>query len=55
MKVLIIVGKGELIVGAGDGLVEQVKERDESHLNDHANLRVKDPTLPMLIRVSIAQ
>ncbi|KAK6624062.1 hypothetical protein RUM44_010920 [Polyplax serrata] len=48
VKALILLSKGEFIVGAGDGLVEHVRERDESHLNDHINLRVKDPTVPML-------
>lgn len=51
MKALILLGKGEIIVGAGNGLVEHVKERDESHLNDYANLRVKDPSIPMLLSV----
>lgn len=51
VRAIIILCKGELLIGSGDGVVEHVKERDESHLNDDLNLRVKDPTLPMLLPV----
>ncbi|KAL0278596.1 UNVERIFIED_CONTAM: hypothetical protein PYX00_000371 [Menopon gallinae] len=46
---IILLRKGEFLIGAGDGVVEHVKERDESHLCDDLNLRVKNPTLPMLV------
>lgn len=53
VRAIILLGNGELIIGAGDGLVEHVKERDASHLNDDFQLRVKDPTIPMFITVSL--
>lgn len=52
VKAIIVLGKGELFVGSGDGMVEHVKERDESHLNDPTSSKMKDPTLPMLLSVS---